>query len=198
MLGVVLCGGKSSRMGTDKGLLKTGNETWSQRAFEKLTALSLPCVVSIHPLQKNSYSFLFEKQQLVVDNVDTAVGGPLLGLLSVHALYAQQDLFVLACDLPAMAGNVLRALHNEYHQLPDFEAYAFRDEKGIEPLCAIYTSHGLAKILNLVNGNKFQKYSMIHVLDLLNTRYLSINEDWRSAFDNINTNDLLIDYSSIQ
>ena len=42
MIGVVLCGGNSTRMGSDKGLLKEEEETWAELAGRKLKALQLP------------------------------------------------------------------------------------------------------------------------------------------------------------
>lgn len=34
MTGIILCGGKSSRMGSDKGLLSTSGITWAETACQ--------------------------------------------------------------------------------------------------------------------------------------------------------------------
>jgi len=39
MIGVVLCGGQSSRMHADKGLIKVQGVTWAEAAFQKMEAL---------------------------------------------------------------------------------------------------------------------------------------------------------------
>ena len=48
MYGLILCGGKSSRMGTDKGLLKLEANTWAQTAVDKLSELSIPVKLSVN------------------------------------------------------------------------------------------------------------------------------------------------------
>lgn len=48
MTGVVLCGGQSARMKTDKGLITLNRFTWAQSAFNKLTEFKMPVFVSIN------------------------------------------------------------------------------------------------------------------------------------------------------
>ena len=187
MLGVILCGGKSSRMGTDKGLLTEGDKRWSQIALEKLSSLPLQCVVSINQLQLDAYSSFFSNDQLVLDKDELKAGGPLLGLLSVHSRFPSEDLFVIACDMPKMELNALREISYQQMQFPDFEAYVFSDGVHIEPLCGIYTATGWKKILSALKENKLQKQSMIHTLSLLNTKYLLMSDEWRPYFQNRNT-----------
>src|SRR6478736_4937710 len=98
MIGVVLCGGKSSRMGMDKGLLKERDKTWSQIAVEKLSSLPLHSVVSINSSQQGSYSVFFFNDQLIIDK-ELNAKGPLLGLLSVHSQFINEDMLILGCDL---------------------------------------------------------------------------------------------------
>ena len=48
MLGIVLCGGQSLRMGKDKGLLKLEAKTWAQTAIDKIAVLNFPVKISVN------------------------------------------------------------------------------------------------------------------------------------------------------
>jgi len=187
MIGVVLCGGMSSRMGTDKGLLAEGGKTWAQIAMDKLVFLSLHSVVSVNSSQRNTYSSLFSSNQLVSDKEDLDARGPLLGLLSVHNQFVDDDLLILGCDLPMMEVNVLQSLLNEHKQFPDFDSYVFSNGAHSEPLCGIYTSGGLKKIFNSVREGKLRSNRMMDVLNLINTKHIPMKEEWRSSFQNMNS-----------
>ena len=78
MIGVVFCGGKSTRMGTDKGLIPLVEGNWASLAFEKMSSLGITVKVSINSDQQKDYLNFFEKEQLLTDNLSLGVAGPLL------------------------------------------------------------------------------------------------------------------------
>ena len=55
LLGVILCGGESKRMGTDKGLRSIGNTIWAKHVANKLHALHIPIIYSVNQQQVNTY-----------------------------------------------------------------------------------------------------------------------------------------------
>jgi molybdenum cofactor guanylyltransferase len=187
MLGVVLCGGKSSRMGDDKGLLLVNNKSWAKATQEKLALMNLPTVLSVGEAQVEKYRLLFPKEQLIVDNSELALAGPLLGVLSVHIRFPKEDLLVLACDLPNMQQTVLEKLQEEHLKNNDSEVFVFKFAEQVEPLCGIYTSKGLAKILALYQTKNLLKHSMMYVLGQLQTTHLIPEENWKPYFKNFNS-----------
>ena len=186
MKGLILCGGKSSRMGTDKGLLKQDKLTWTEIAAQKLSNLDLPILVSISQQQLPAYSSLFKPDQLILDRNELAIGGPLLGLLSAHLLFPQQDLFVLACDMRDISLSLLKNLHNEYSE-GNCEALVYSTENICQPMCGIYSSTGLARINDLFANQQLQKHSMMYVLERLKTIAIPVKEDDLACFINYNT-----------
>jgi molybdopterin-guanine dinucleotide biosynthesis protein A len=185
MLGVILCGGQSSRMGSDKGLLKTQSATWAQLAADKITSLALPVVISVNENQFKDYSSLFPASQLLKDNPSLQLKGPLLGVLSVHRQHPTEDLLVLACDMPLMEVNILQELISLYKQ-ETADAYVFANDKEPEPLCAIYTARGLQQIIRLYNNNMLARHSMKFVLDHINSFVQPMTPAQTNHFRNFN------------
>jgi len=187
MLGVILCGGKSSRMGEDKGLLLFKNETWAKLAYKKVSAFDLQTVLSIDPGQFQKYNSVFLAEQLIPDQPGLDLAGPLQGIITVHSRFPGEDMVVLACDLPNMQPEALEELLRQYTKNERYEAIAFSFGDQIEPLCSIYTAKGLAKILALHEKKALMRQSMIHVLETIRTKYIVPNERWKPFFKNMNS-----------
>lgn len=181
LIGVVLCGGESKRMGSDKGLMEKDGKRWATLVADKLGALNLPVVISINEQQSEQYGKIFRSEQLVVDNVD--INGPLKGLLSVYSQYPSQDILLMACDLVDMDMDTLQHLANEYAKNTEFDFYAYQHEFA-EPFAAIYTSAGLNPLLDKARSHSLVKYSFQTVLNEGKTYRIKImNKD---AFKNYN------------
>lgn len=187
MLGVILCGGASSRMGKDKGLVQTGDQYWTTLAAGKITSLSIPVVISVNLFQLPMYLKEFKDMTLIPDNVSLKVKGPLSGILSVYIKNKSEDLFVLACDMPLMNSFILQQLQNAYKQNPGYQAYVYASDAGLEPLVAIYSHNALRKVLEEVKAGKLKKFSMHGVLESLNVFRLEISPADQQYFQNFNS-----------
>ena len=181
LLGVILCGGESKRMGSDKGLLQKDGQTWVKIIAGKLASLAIPVVVSINEQQLESYSSLFSSKDLIVDSIN--IQGPLKGLLSVHQAYPDSDLLLMACDLIDMDNQTLTHLIDEYNsQNFDFLVY---HENYAEPFCAIYSSRGLKPVFEKAKEHSLSKFSFQTILNEGKTLRIPITET--SSFRNYNT-----------
>ena len=185
MIGVVLCGGQSSRMGTDKGLLKLHANTWAQTAVDKLAELQLPVIISVNKNQYPDYATIFSPQQLITDNETLEIKGPLGGLLSVHLQHPAEHLLLLACDMPLMETNLLKELISIYNQ-QTADAFVYTNDGEPEPLCGIYKSAGLQYILQLYQSNQLAKHSMKFMLEHVNTHFIPLTDDNKKCFRNFN------------
>lgn len=187
MLGVVLCGGQSLRMGSDKGLLSHQDKLWAQLAADKLALMQLQVVFSVNPVQQETYAGYFGEAQLVTDHTLLDVRGPLLGVLSAHLLNPKQDLFVLACDLLLMENRLLEKLAAACHSADSFDAYIFTRNGQQEPLCGIYTAKGLKSIWHLWQSQQLSKHSMKFVLSKLQVCEIVVEDKDDRFFGNFNS-----------
>jgi len=186
MTGIVLCGGQSSRMGQDKGLIPIATSTWTQSAVDKLATLNISVKISVNKDQFSQYAKLFPETDLVPDNTTLSLKGPLLGVLSSHLQFPDEDLFVLACDLPLMQTALLQELYSLYQQDSTDTAFVFTTDGEPEPLCGIYKAGGLAFILSLLQSGQLLKYSMKFSLDHLQVKTIAVPDEQKKYFKNVN------------
>lgn len=198
LLGVVLCGGQSRRMGTDKGLIRDAQTgmTWVEMTGATLAATGINVVYSINESQLPAYLSILPDARLIVDAID--IPGPLKGMISVHKLFPERDLLIVACDLPGMNTITLAALVSAYngHQQasavngesnpvprPDFYYYKLGSIK--ETLCCIYRKEALAKISSHWSEGILQDFSLKHLLADERSFILEVASD--EVFKNANT-----------
>ena len=191
MLGVVLCGGQSSRMGSDKGLLKYESKTWAEIAVDKLQQLELPVVISINSHQFKGYSEIFSSPLLIEDDKSLDIQGPLTALLGVHQKFPLEDLMVLACDMLHMEITLLKELLSQYKQHSSFDAFIYTNSEEPEPLCGIYKANALNKIFRLYQANQLTKHSMKYALEQINVYTIPLTIDKKKFFKNFNTSEEL-------
>jgi len=187
MLGVVLCGGQSIRMKSDKGLLTHKENTWARIAADKLSSLELQIAISINRTQVDTYSSIFPAEQLVIDHEGLQIKGPLLGLLSVHLRHPDSDILVLACDLPMMETDLLEKLIELYHDNRLADSFIYTNKGEPEPLCGIYRSRGLTLIMKLLQTGQLPRHSMKYMLEQITTFSIPIPENKTACFRNYNT-----------
>jgi molybdopterin-guanine dinucleotide biosynthesis protein A len=186
MLGIILCGGQSLRMGSDKGLLKLEAKTWTQTAIDKMAALDIPVKISVNSNQYLQYAAVFPTEMLIADNKTLPLGGPLLGVLSSHIVYPTEDIFVLACDMPLMNPVLLKQLYSQYLVDLSPDAFLFTNDGEPEPLCGIYRSKALSTILSMLKNEQLPKHSMKFMLGHLTVDKLVLEEDQKKYFRNFN------------
>lgn len=175
-IGLVLCGGQSSRMGQDKGQMRYHGLSWAERAGALLQQLHLPVYYSINEKQLYTYP---AHLPFITDDARVQAGGPLKGLLSAHLQYPQANIFVLACDmrdmeLPPLA--YLQALHQPDH------VTIFTSDGQDEPLAGIYPASCLAARY----AQPLPQCSMKAAIQHLPVQRLILPPQWKAAFANFN------------
>lgn len=133
IFGLVLTGGKSTRMGTDKAALAYQEQEESRRVFGLLGEVCSRVFVSCRADQADlpGRKGLPQIHDSVLDK------GPVSGILSAFEAYPEVTWLVVACDLPRVNRDVLGALVAGRN--PFKVGTAFRGFQNFpEPLCALY------------------------------------------------------------
>ncbi len=185
LTGLVLCGGKSTRMGTDKGMVKKGDRTWAQVVLEKFSNFEIPSKLSINETQINQYSEMFNSEDLIIDKAK--IPGPLKGILSAHLQYPDKNWLVLACDLIDMDAATMKSIIDLTSQEPGFEFYVFKNDNYFEPFCGIYTSTGLSRFFKHYQDNLIEDFSFQNLLKTSKTASIALKDN-HSSFKNYNSN----------
>jgi molybdopterin-guanine dinucleotide biosynthesis protein A len=110
---LILAGGHSSRMGTDKALLPIGGKPLLYRLVQQLSKLTQEVTVSVGTSQREAIyrvclGGLGEKVGYAVDRYPES--GPLSGLHAGLSSQLEGYLFVMACDMPNVSEELLEKL----------------------------------------------------------------------------------------
>jgi molybdopterin-guanine dinucleotide biosynthesis protein A len=177
--GLVLAGGRSSRMRRDKAALEfRSGETQLDVAMNLLKGRVHKAFVSVRADQRADPARA--QYPHIVDRGD--IEGPIAGISAAFSIYPDMAWLVVACDLPFLDAATLDTLL--LARDPNFDATAYRSSHdGLpEPLCAIYEPQARAPLLAQIAAGrncprKFLINAHTQLLDQPNPR----------ALDNVNT-----------
>jgi len=181
MKGLILAGGKSSRMGVDKALLKFQSLYAWQILLGKLRHFCDEVYISC---RKDQTAIFPSGTSLLYDREEEC--GPISGILSAIDFYPDDNWLVIAVDMPFID------LHY-FEQLTSIKGSAFfRSGTFIEPLFGIYSPAIFPAIKTAYeNGNtSLQKIlhssSEIHLISIPQGALQSINtpEDYKLSMEN--------------
>lgn len=180
MTGFVLAGGKSSRMGTDKALLRLGSKTIIERVVEVIGLVCDPVILVTN--SPSSYSFL--GLEIVGDLLPGR--GALGGLHSALFFSPTPRALVVGCDMPLLNTDLLRYLATRSER---WEVVVPRVGQWLEPLHAIYSKSCLrpAEQLLLAGGRRITEfYPRVRVLEVTEEELRRMDPELRSLV-NVNT-----------
>ena len=184
--GLVLCGGQSSRMGSDKGLLIHNKKFWVSVVSDLLQNFVPEVYISLRQNQLPAYGKIFSPTQLIADSDEITAMGPLKGLASVQSRYPEKNWLVAACDMISLNQSVISGLIQDYQNFPEHDIYVYKQKETLEPLCAIYTGEAIHKMYKMSQATN--NYSVQENLVPQKCRILSMdNEADSSALANYNT-----------
>jgi molybdopterin-guanine dinucleotide biosynthesis protein A len=135
LTGIVLAGGRSTRMGQDKASLPFGDETLLTRAIRLVGSVADEVLVVARPDPGEANPYLGLPARIVFDPIEDL--GPLAGIAAGLAASTTDVNLIVACDMPLIKPAVLRRLV-ELRENADI-CVAVIDGRA-SPLCAVYRS----------------------------------------------------------
>jgi molybdopterin-guanine dinucleotide biosynthesis protein A len=146
---LVLLGGRSSRMGEEKGLIQYHEKTQAEHLVSLLEEIGLEVFLSVREEQKKNYLFL--NRPFITDQIQGA--GPLGGIASSMRSFPHTAFLVVACDLPNLQKEQLEFLLKNRNTKAFATCYESPLDGGPEPLCSIYEPKSFSALMKVwVNG----------------------------------------------
>lgn len=173
--GIILAGGRSSRMGTDKGLLDLNGKTFLQYSMEALN----PLVSKIMIISDNAAYDIFN-----VERVEDIIkdSGPLAGIYTGLKKSNTEYNLVLSCDIPLVQSNVLKMLieaENGHYDIVQIESNG-RDM----PLIALYSKRCESVFLELLQNDERRLHVAVNQCQV---KKVKLCEETEIFTKNINT-----------
>ncbi|MDR1874964.1 MAG: molybdenum cofactor guanylyltransferase [Synergistaceae bacterium] len=177
MSAVVLAGGKSRRMGTDKALLR-----WREKNFLEtiLRTLSIFRNLFISTADGDRYASI-----PCVKVPDLLPGvGPIGGIYTSLMASWDEYLFVTACDTPLLSVDLVASLCRAAEGYPC--CVAAESDGRLHPLCGVY-HRSMIPILREQAENG--QYKITLACERVRTRYFTLSPEQAAELRNFNTRD---------
>ncbi|MBA4317543.1 MAG: hypothetical protein C0412_04005 [Flavobacterium sp.] len=179
----ILCGGKSTRFGTDKALVELNGKKIVEIIADELKKVFSKIVLVTPDAPK--YEFL---KMECINDVYTGCG-PLAGIHTALKHSETEKIFVISCDMPLMKADIIKYIA-EYQTDKKIIIPKAGDKK--QYLCAVYNKNMLPEVEKLLEQTK-NLPKCASPYDLINlTGYELIDFDTLGIFDikcffNLNT-----------
>jgi molybdenum cofactor guanylyltransferase len=129
--GVVLAGGLSSRIGSDKALMEFRGVPLVTYAVSILQQVCGKVVIS-----SNRRDYLFTGCEIWPDETD--IQAPMIGIFSCLKRVLDEWIMVLSCDMPLVDPRVFNLLISQANDHKCDVVAPVHDGNSVEPLCGLY------------------------------------------------------------
>lgn len=148
---IIMAGGKSSRMGTDKGLMEFNGKHLVRIAIEKALPFCSGLKISTQNEEYKQFGF-----PLLPDEFPEL--GPIGGIFTALKNTSTSTILVIACDMPLISAQTIQTL---IENQKEYDCAVPRVKGKYEPLCAIYSKSMLRLIESSINEGDLAIYSVL-------------------------------------
>jgi molybdopterin-guanine dinucleotide biosynthesis protein A len=162
---IIMAGGSSQRMGTDKSMLEIDGIPIIERTCQRLAGCFEQILISTNEADK----FTLLGFEVVPDKMPEQ--GPLMGIASALEVSANELNFVIACDIPQIELRDVRRILSEADNCDADIIVPVTNDGKYEPLFAVYRRSAL-KAINKVLSSGWRKIS--DVFDLCKVKKVEL------------------------
>ncbi len=182
MNAVILAGGKSSRMGSNKAFLELKGKTFIELQIELLREMFDDIFISANT--PSEYEYL----NLPIFKDVYPGKGPLGGIYTSLINSSSLHTFMLACDMPFVGSELIKHLKD---LTKEYDVVIPKSEKGLEPLHAFYSKKCINPIKRALDEGNLRIISFFpHVnVKIVELDSLSSSDSFENSIKNLNTRD---------
>jgi len=166
LIGIVACGGQSSRMQTDKGLLQYHMLPQRYHVYHLLKQVCEDVYLSINKAQEISIDSGYK---YLIDDAEYENTGPISALLTAKKQISHSSFLLIGCDYPMLDISDIEKLISNRNKNYAAVAFVNTSTNFAEPLLAIYEFECLIKMEIYFKTNQF---SLRHFLEDINTLFV--------------------------
>jgi len=171
---IILAGGKSSRMGTDKGLIKVNNKCLIEYVIDACLPLSDNILIISNQKEYQQFNFPVHAD-LIKDK------GPLGGIYTGLSHSEYDHNVILSCDTPMVKTSTLKRLLDALR--PEINAVVPTYEDKVHPLMGGYHKNILPTVGRQIVANQLK---LMDLLNLIKTEFMASSAFEKSEFLNLN------------
>lgn len=173
---IILAGGKSSRMGTDKALLKYKGKTFVQIIYDNLKYICSDVIIS-----SNNSEVKIEGVKTVEDEFKNI--GPMGGLYTCLKHSKTDYSFVVSVDTPFISAKLLSKIAS---QSGGYEVTVVEENKKVHPLIGVYHKSVITLLKSEIAA---EKYKIMQMIKKTKHQIISVNDRYKNELFNINSPD---------
>ena len=157
--GIILSGGKSSRLGEEKGLATFNGKPLVSYAIDVLKPICSKLIISA-----NNQIDEYEKYGHDVIRDEISGVGPMGGILTCLKKSESRFNLVLSCDTPFMSTAVFEYLLESADR---YQVVVPKHDGFIEPLCSVYATNILWELQHSVENGNFKMYDFFKKVEFM-------------------------------
>lgn len=152
---VILCGGKSSRMGTDKTFLPFGTDSLLNYQIKRFRPYFDQIYLSVQDKQDKAFDYSTYCGCREIPDLYPGIG-PIGGLYSCLTEIPEDIIYFNAVDTPFSSAQLASELCRDLTEHPEYSICLLKNPAGeIQPLQGAYTKSILPKIKELIQNKRY-------------------------------------------